>query len=157
MRMIMTATLLAAATLGGCAGRPGTATRYRPAYIFGGYSEKEIEPGIWRVTGRSNGIAERGFGRDMAVYRAAELMKAKGFHYLQILDQRGKQKSIGIGYGPPTDSAGEYMTLTVRGANEATSPADCRAKQPDLCSTLPIDPLMARLRPGLYIDEPARR
>lgn len=51
--------------------RPGTATKYRPANLFGGYEEKEIEPGIWKVKARSNGIAEPGFARNMAAYRAA--------------------------------------------------------------------------------------
>ena len=89
--------LAATVVLAGCAssGRPGTATKYRPSYIFGGYSEKEIEPGIWRVAGRSNGIAERGFGRNMAAYRAAELLAAQGFPHVQILDQKGKETSVG--------------------------------------------------------------
>jgi len=148
--------LAATALLAGCASRPGTATKYRPSYIFGGYSEKEIEPGIWKVTGRSNGIAESGFGRNMAAYRAAELMKAAGFTHMQIIGQKGRISSFSVGGGPPTHSAGEFLELTVRGTNDPAPPSECRAKRPDQCFTLAIDPLLARLRPAMHIDEEAR-
>lgn len=148
--------LLAAMMLSGCAGsqpgaRPGTATKYRPSSIFGGYSEKQIEPGIWLVKARSNGIAERGFGRNMAAYRAAELLKAQSFSHMQILKQYGKASSFGIGGGAATHSAGEFLNLTVRGAHNPAAPADCRDRQPSSCMTLAIDPLMARLKPLLSI------
>jgi hypothetical protein len=149
--------LLAATLLSGCAGsqpgaRPGTATKYRPSYIFGGYSEKQIEPGIWLVKARSNGIAAAGFGRNMAAYRAAELLKAQGFTYMQILKQQGKAQFFSVGGGVPTNSAGEFLNLTVRGAHGPAAPADCRDKLPSSCMTLAIDPLMARLRPSLHIE-----
>lgn len=149
--------LLTTMMLSGCAGsqpsaRPGTATKYRPSYIFGGYSEKQIEPGIWLVKARSNGIAESGFGRNMAAYRAAELLKAQGFSHMQILKQYGKQSFFGTGGGAATNSAGEFLNLTVRGAHNPSAPADCRDKLPTSCTTLAIDPLMARLRPLLHIQ-----
>jgi hypothetical protein len=98
---------------------------------------------VWQVTGRSNGIAESGFGRNMAAYRAAELLKAAGFSHMQIIDQKGRANFIGIGGGPATSSAGEFLTLTVRGANDPAPPSECRAKRPDQCFTLAVDPLMA--------------
>ncbi|HEX8380949.1 MAG TPA: hypothetical protein VF619_10425 [Allosphingosinicella sp.] len=141
--------LAAAALLAGCSGRPGTATKYRSSYIFGGYSEKIVEPGVWKVTGRSNGIAEPGFGRNMAAYRAAELVKAAGFSHMQIIQQKGRASTIN------GSSAGEFLTLTVRGVNDPAPPTDCREKQPDQCFTLGVEQTMARLRPLLHID-PAR-
>ena len=143
--------LAAAVLLSGCAGRPGTATKYRPSYIFGGYSDKQIEPGVWKVTGRSNGIAETGFGRNMAAYRAAELVRAAGFTHMQVLEQKGKASTMRVGGGSPSN-AGEYLTLTVRGANDPAPPADCRDKRPDQCFTLNVAEVMARLRPFLHID-----
>ncbi len=145
--------LLAASVLSSCSAPAATATKYRPAYIFGGYSEKEIEPGVWRVTGRSNGVAESGFGRNMAAYRAAELLKGKGFSHMQVIDQKGKERYFGVGGAPATSRAGEFLTLTVRGANGPAPPSDCRAKRPDQCFTLDIDVVMARLRPLLRIDQ----
>jgi hypothetical protein len=150
MRFIIGA-MVAAAMLGGCAGRPGTATKYRPSYIFGGYSDKLIEPGVWKVTGRSNGIAESGFGRNMAAYRAAEVVKAAGFTHMQIIAQKGKVSTISVGGGSGS-SAGEFLTLTVRGANDPAPPSDCRERKPDQCFTLSVDETMARLRPLLHID-----
>jgi hypothetical protein len=139
-----------AALLSSCAGRPGTATKYRPSYIFGGYSDKQVEPGVWRITGRSNGIAESGFGRNMATYRAAEVVKAAGFSHMQIIEQKGRVSTIN------GSSAGEFLTLTVRGVNDPAPPTDCREKQPSQCFTLGVDDVMARLRPLMHID-PERR
>lgn len=138
---------LALLLLAACAGgRPGTATRYGPAGLFGGYGERIVEPGVWRVTGRSNGVAEQGFGRNMAMHRAAELVKAAGFSHMQILDQRGRATMMNH------RQIGESMTLTVRGANGPASPADCRARQPQLCFTAPVEQVLASLRPLLHID-----
>jgi hypothetical protein len=142
----MVLAVAAAALLTGCSGRPGTATKYRSSYIFGGYSDKLVEPGVWKVTGRSNGIAESGFGRNMAAYRAAEIVKAAGFTHMQIIAQKGRTSTINGG------SAGEYLTLTVRGVNDPAPPTDCREKQQDQCFTLAVDETMARLRPLLHID-----
>jgi hypothetical protein len=148
MRNLIVA-LAAASLLSACSGRPGTATKYRSSYIFGGYGDKLVEPGVWKVTGRSNGIAESGFGRNMAAYRAAEVVKAAGFSHMQIIAQKGRVSTINGG------SAGEFLTLTVRGVNDPAPPTDCREKQPDQCFTLAVDEVMARLRPLLHID-PAR-
>ena len=136
----------------GADARPGTATKYRPSYIFGGYSEKQVEPGVWKVTGRSNGIAEIGFGRNMAAYRAAEILAAQGFTYVQVLDQKGHIQSVGLSRNDMRP-AGENLTLVVRGANAPGTPADCRAKKPEACGSYPIAQNMARLRPLLFIGE----
>jgi len=139
--------LAAALLLGGCAGRAFTATTYGPQALFGGYQEKEIEPGIWRITGNSNGPAGEGFGRNVALYRAAELIKGKGFSHFQVLDQQGKTTMIG--YGAPTSFAGETMKLTVRGVNDPAEPLVCRAKVPDHCATLSVETVMTTIGPQL--------
>ena len=59
---ITAASVLLAAS--GAGARSALATGYRPMSLFGGYSENEIEPGVWRVTGTANGPAGQGFGRD---------------------------------------------------------------------------------------------
>ncbi|HEX8480911.1 MAG TPA: hypothetical protein VF650_03310 [Allosphingosinicella sp.] len=141
--------LAAAALLSGCSTPSGLATKYRSSYLLGGYSDKIVEPGVWKVTGRSNGVAEPGFGRNMAAYRAAEVVKAAGFSHMQIIAQKGKAQTIN------GSSAGEFLTLTVRGVNDPAPPTDCREKQPTQCFTLEVDEVMARLRPVLRID-PAR-
>lgn len=137
-----------ALTLMGCAGgRPITATTYGPNNMLGGYSEKLLEPGVWRVTGNGNGIAGRGFGQNVALYRAAELIEGAGFSHLQILDQAGSSRLVGV--GRPTNFAGESLALTVRGVNDPATPLQCRAKQADACATLSVAEVKARLEPQL--------
>lgn len=158
MRKMMISGLFAA-FLSGCAtsgGRPATATKYLPQGPLGGYSEKEIEPGIWQVTGRANGIAPRGFGSNMALYRAAEILYAKGFTHVQVIDQKGSSISVGAG-GSSGSYGGETLVVTVRGANDPARPADCRAKNPAACMTIDAAEVMARLAPALYIAPAAAR
>ena len=143
--------VIAAATLllAGCAGgRPITATTYGPVNLLGGYKDKEIEPGVWRVTGLGNGIAGEGFGRNVAVYRAAELIKAQGFSHFQVLRQKGRMNSISVGGGPGSFS-GESMEMDVRGTNDPTAPLACRDKTPTACMTLAVDEILARVGPQL--------
>lgn len=152
MTRSLTAALAPLLLLAACSGgRPVTATHYRPAGLLGGYSERIVEPGVWRVSGSSNGIAEMGFGRNMAMHRAAEVVKAAGFSHMQILDQRGRVTMMN------QRQIGESLELLVRGANDPAPPADCRARQPQSCFTAPVDQVLARLRPLLDIDPaPAR-
>lgn len=116
--------------------------------MFGGYTDKLVEPGVWRVEGRANGIAEGGFAQSMAVYRAADLVKQAGFEYMQIIDQKGKQSFVGI-RGGSMSSAGENLILWVRGAHDSSPPAECRAKNPNACFTLPVAETMAKMFPLL--------
>ena len=136
-----------------CSGN-GLATSYRPANLIGGYSEKEVEPGIWRVRGESNGVARRGFGKDMAVYRAAELMKQQGFERFQVLDQEGRQQSISVGGGSPS-SAGEFLKLWIAGLEEGQEPLPCRAEEQSRCAILSVDTVMMSLAGSLGIPSKA--
>ena len=144
--------LLLLSLLAACStsGRPGLATKYRPMNIFGGYSEKLIEPGLWKVSGGSNGMAEVGFGRDVAAYRAAEIIKAAGFSHMQIVDQRGATRTVSVGGGGGRP-AGENLDLWVRGTNDPAAPLDCRAKNAASCATIDVADLMMRLRPRLAL------
>jgi len=136
----------AALLVAGCAGRPFTATTYGPANLLGGYKDKEIEPGVWRVTGLGNGIAGEGFGRNVAAYRAAELMKAAGFSHFQVLRQKGRMTRQGGAYG---SFMGESMEMDIRGVNDPAAPLACRDKSPEACMTLPVEVVLARTAPML--------
>jgi hypothetical protein len=150
MKKLFLPVAAAALLVSGCAGggRPFTATTYGPMHLFGGYTDKEIEPGLWKVTGAGNGPAGEGFGRNVAVYRAAEIVKAHGFTHLQILDQKGKVHMMGR-RGSSMSFAGETMALTVRGTNDPAAPLACRAKSPDACMTLAVETVMATIGPRL--------
>lgn len=101
-----------------------------------------------KVTGVGNGPAGEGFGRNVAAYRAAEIVKAHGFTHLQIIDQKGKVHMMGL-RGSPMSFAGERMDLTVRGTNDPAAPLACRAKKPEACMTLAADAVIARVGPLL--------
>ena len=147
MRRIIFA--LAALSLAGCAGgRAITASTYGKMHLFGGYSDKEIEPGVWKVTGAGNGPAGPGFGRNVAVYRAAEIVKAKGFSHIQVLKQKGRSRSVGLS-GGSMSYAGETMELVVRGTNDPAAPIACRDKQPEACMILAADEIIATVGPQL--------
>jgi hypothetical protein len=94
MRPIIAA--LAALSLTACAGggRSALATTYGKMHLFGGYSDEEIEPGVWKVTGAGNGPAGPGFGRNVALYRAAEIVKAHGFSHIQVLKQSRRARRL---------------------------------------------------------------
>nr|WP_295373465.1 hypothetical protein [uncultured Sphingosinicella sp.] len=134
--------------LGGCS---GMGTNYGPIGLKGGYKEAQVSPGVWRVVGSGNGFSGEGFGRHMAMYRSAELMKAAGFSHVQIIDQQGKVRYMGQRGAPATNYVGEDFILFVRGANSPDSPSECRAKVPTACFTYPVEETMARLRPVLRI------
>lgn len=142
------ALLLALAAVSPADARPGTATKYRPANLFGGYKDKQVEPGVWRIDARSNGIAEPGFAQNMAVYRAAEVIRAAGFTHIQVIKQKGEVTSMGFSRASMSH-AGESMSLWVRGANTDALPSDCRAKDPAQCFTIPVARAMERTRPLL--------
>ena len=133
--------------------RSGLATRYGPMSLFGGYSDKMIEPGVWRVSARSNGPAGAGFGESMAAYRAAEILSAHGFPFIQLLDARGDATVLGRRGDLFQRRLNEHVVLIVRGAYSSAAPADCRAKDPTACITVSTADLMARMRQQLHIGE----
>lgn len=150
MRTIIVAAA-AALSLSACAGgggRSALATTYGKMHLFGGYDDEEIEPGVWKVTGAGNGPAGPGFGRNVAVYRAAELVRSRGFSHVQILKQKGKSQSVGV-RGGSMSYAGERMVMTVRGTNDPAAPLACRDKNPQACMTVGVDRIIATIGPQL--------
>ena len=132
--------------LSSCAGGLATKTQYKPSGLFGGYSEKEVEPNIWRVEGRSNGIARVGFGRDMAMYRSAEIMKDQGFDNFHIIDQKGKSQRVNNSF------SGETLKLYVVGHVEGMEVPPCRAKESSACFEVNVEEIIQRLGPSLGVE-----
>src|SRR5687768_7127174 len=72
--------------------------KYGPAGFWGGYKEKEIEPGVWNVSASLNAASGGGMvAAAMANYRAAELIKAKGFTHMRVLKHGGFELGLTIG------------------------------------------------------------
>lgn len=63
----------------------GCATPYAPEGPTGGYSETELEPGIWRVQFLGNIRVNRETVQTYWLYRAAELTLQKGFDGFEII------------------------------------------------------------------------
>lgn len=150
--LIMVAAALAACGSAASA-RSGLATKYGPMSLFGGYSDKQVEPGVWRVSARSNGPAGEGFARSMVAYRAAEILSAQGFSYVQVLDQKGDMTVLGRRGDAFQRPLNEHVVVTVRGAYSPAPPADCRAKEPRSCITYSAAGVMTQLRPLLDIGQ----
>lgn len=133
-----------------CAWRPGVVA-YGPMTARGGYQEQEIEPGVWRVIARSGGQAGPGYARNMADYRAAEMLKARGFTWVQILKELPQwDVSEDLG-GGRRRVIREEMELTVRGAYDPSPPTDCRQTGVNRCFTFTPDMMMNRAREGLRL------
>lgn len=97
------ASLLAAASLAGCATTP---TLYQPAARADavGFSEYRIEPGRYRVTFRGGPGAPIQQVGDYALLRAADLALAQGYDWFRVADRvtEGRPDNgprIGVGVG----------------------------------------------------------
>src|SRR5690554_3761321 len=80
-RIFAVLSLLSGLLLAACA------TPYQASGLTGGYSEKEIEPGIWRVTFSGNGHANYETVQTYWLYRSAEVAMEKGYDGFEILSQ----------------------------------------------------------------------
>lgn len=127
---------------------------YGPATFWGGYKDKEIEPGVWQITASANAISGgESFTRSAVLYRSAEIAKAHGFSHFHILDT----SSFDLGLTMGTASAVYYQSrggpghskLIVRGATDKNDVEGCRAKKTESCVTLSVDAVMADIGPNL--------
>lgn len=73
--------LLFGACLAGCA------PSYAPSgnSLVGGFEERELEPGIWRVRYSGNGYTNAETAQTYWLYRCAELASERGFQGFQVL------------------------------------------------------------------------
>jgi hypothetical protein len=76
----------------------GTYYHPRENYWGLGYSETRMSPDTWKVMYRGYSIPEAK-AADFSLLRAADLMKAAGYPYFVILNERSSSVSQGGGYG----------------------------------------------------------
>ena len=135
--------LLGMVLLSACAGHQRVVA-YGPMSERGGFQENEVEPGVWQVTARSGGEAGPGYAAAMAEYRAAEMLKSRGFTWVQILKEFPRTLlSEDLG-GGRRRVLSEDMELTVRGAHDPSKPTDCRQTGALRCWTFTPDVIMKR-------------
>jgi hypothetical protein len=141
----------------GCAGWAGDVVPYGPMSARGGYEEEEIEPGVWRILARSGGEAGSDYARNMAEYRAGELLKARGFSHVQMLWHSGRWE---LGERRRDGSArvlSDQMQMIVRGAYHRSPPTDCRHPEPDRCWVFSAETIMTAALPKLRFPRDDRR
>ncbi|WHU04982.1 hypothetical protein [Sphingomonas sp. NIBR02145] len=121
---------------------------YRPANLWGGYSEKEIRPGVFRVTARYNTVSG---GVVMATaaanYRSAELMKQRGFAFMRVLKYGGFELGSPTGALQSYGQGPGYAHLLVRGAAGPDDRTGCEMNRADRCETLSVDVVLEKWRP----------
>ncbi|WP_152522123.1 CC0125/CC1285 family lipoprotein [Sphingobium quisquiliarum] len=132
---------------------PAQTVKYRRWGMTGGYKDKVIGPNSWRVVTGTNGGAPEGSAGRIALYRAAELTSLAGFRYFQIINQKGSQMYMGIGWGPATIRGPGGAELTIIAVNDPAAPQTCLAKQPELCTTLDAQETMDKIKPYLVFPE----
>lgn len=105
-------------------------TPYQPAGWFsmrGGYDEKELEPGIWRVTFGGNGYTSRESAQTYWLYRCAELTLEKGYDGFQILSgMQLLEPRIPSDPVVPVSSAPVYIPMYMDESSKPTIQGDIR-------------------------------
>lgn len=135
------------ATLALLAAPAAAQSSYGPANFWGGYKDHEIAPGVWRIRATANAASGgQGAAKAMAHYRAAELLKAKGFSHVRVLDIGGWGLFEPGFVARGMDDGPGYATVTVRGAVGPDDLAGCRARTARYCYTIAADALMASAR-----------
>ncbi|MBJ7439042.1 MAG: hypothetical protein JHD35_08475 [Sphingopyxis sp.] len=120
-----------------------------------GYEDKVTEDGFWKISARVG--FSGAYATDMAIYRAAEMAKAKGSRYVEIHDAVSRRNNM---------TTAESVTLFARATDAPVHPTACRSGKPDRCYTADVALVFARLsgadgkHPGIaapsYIDKEGR-
>ena len=97
-----------------------------------GFSETRLAPDVWRVMYRGYYIPEAQAG-DYAMLRAAEVVRAAGYRYFVVENERSSATVMGSGYGYAYGGSGSVFAaaysypetgLLVRGFPRGPRPAD---------------------------------
>ena len=131
---------LAALVLGACA------TTYGRGGLLGGYSDKQIEPGLWRVRATTNGYSREYSALAMALYRSAELSRDAGFDHFQVV--RSNHHLLGLVAGGTwySSGGGENAMLRIRGTHDANAPIACETERSN-CRTYSVQEVLVQIGP----------
>lgn len=135
------------------------ATSYRKPILGlgGGFTDKRLGPDTWRVKAGANAYSRRGYGGEMAMYRAAELARRAGFPFFQVLRSNFFTASYSIGYGAAAPTGGHYGgdagILKIRGVHDRAAPLACEEADTRRCGTFSVEQVMADLAPRLGLQK----
>lgn len=133
---------------------------YGPSTFWGGYDDKEIDPGVWKVTGSSNAASGgEPFTHAMVYYRSAEIAEAHGFSHIRVLDGLSwdyplllASTSTYVAY--KTSGGPGYSELVFRGASGPDDVTGCRTKRVEICATLSVHELKRTLASKVGLPPP---
>ena len=121
---------------------------HRYNIVDGGYRDRVLGQGLWRVTASSDASSGFGFAAKMAVYRSAELAKAAGYSHIQIL----KHKVMIRQSRPDYRMIGQSAELKVRGVHSPSQPLACEMKPGSRCMVYAADDILTKLGPTVLVD-----
>lgn len=89
----------------------GCATGYNKDGLFGGFTETQLAPDLFRVTFKGNAYTSRERVADFALLRASELCQSNGFPYFAIVagQSGGKTESYTTAGTSQTTGSGNYQ------------------------------------------------
>lgn len=129
----------------------GCATTYRRPILgmFGGYGDRQIGEGAWKVKFGTNGYTPRGYALKAAIYRSAELAQRAGYPYFQIVESNLTRNVMVMGNTPPEYGSfiGEGVHLTIRGARTEDAELKCENANGRGCMTLSTEEALRELGP----------
>jgi len=121
-------------------------TGYGRMSLLGGYSDKQIEPGLWRVSATTNGYSGESSAFDMALYRAAEIARDAGFPYFQVVRSDFGVLPVIAGNTMSFSGGGQNARLRIRGAREANAPLACEVEA-SACRAYSVEEVLRALGP----------
>jgi hypothetical protein len=127
----------------------GCATGYGHSGLLGGYSDEQVEPGLWRVRARTNGFSGATSAFNMALYRAAELARDAGYPYFQIVQSNFGVLPLVAGNFIYSSGGGQTARFRIRGARSADAPIACEMVDSRGCHTFPVEEVLRQIGPEL--------
>lgn len=149
--MIRLVTIFALATFisGGAAEAKG---RYKPFNIlFGGaYRDKPLNADTWKVTG----MAETGsnLAGQTAAYRGAELAKAAGFDFIQVVSTKSMVRMRKYQYEREYTPIQYTTEMKIHGAHGTEGQLPCEIKGAMYCPFYSVDFVMRNLGPTVLAE-----
>lgn len=151
LRIVM---ILLSVVMAGLPAEAAAQGRYKPTGAIGeGYRDREVRPGFWKVSA-SYSAASGGRGTAIAAanYRAAALLKRRGFRYMRVVKVGGFDLGLSVGDSWSVGGGPGYAWLIVRGASGAQDVQGCEMRDAGQCRTLAVDDVMAEWRGALRLD-----
>lgn len=143
--------MCAISVLCGCAGTP-----YQHLGVGGGYSDKELATGKWKVRFISNVASTEGFAEKAALYRSAQIMQQAGYQQFAVVDgsvhfnrHYGATSSGGTVSTFSFTTKGQTAELTVVGLPAAAPAPSCEAPNQELCTTFETRRVLDDLGPEM--------